>query len=86
MIKLTKTQLQELFDSSKTWEEIATSWNENSNVEITPKMVQECFKANGFNLRSRARTKAPWFTMIDDLSVINENQASVNNEEITQYS
>ena len=49
-------------------------------------MVQECFKANGFNLRSRARTKAPWFTMVDDLSVISENQAPVNNEEVTQYS
>ncbi len=80
MIKLTKTQLTELFNSSKTWEEIAQEWSIESGLEVTPRMVQECFKANGFNLRSRTRSKAPWYVMIDDLTTVMPTNSNLTTE------
>lgn len=65
MLKITKQQLQDLFEGSKTWEEMAQEFTVEAGLEVTPKMVQDLFKANGFNLRSRKR-KTEWFTIIDD--------------------
>lgn len=65
MLKITKQQLTDLFEGSKTWEEMAEQFSTEANLEVTPKMVQELFKANGFNLRSRKR-KTEWFVVIDD--------------------
>ena len=66
MIKLTKTELQNLFDGNQTWEQMSERFTTEAGIEITPKMVQEMFKANGFNLRTRKQPKTAWFTVVDD--------------------
>lgn len=67
MIKLTKVQLDELFNGTKSWEDMAKDFTAEAGVTITSKMVQEMFKANGYNLRSRKRkTGDSWFTIVDD--------------------
>lgn len=80
MLKITKQQLTDLFEGSKTWEEMAEQFSAEANLEVTPKMVQELFKANGFNLRSRKR-KTEWFVVIDDTTdsteVVTGNDESV---------
>jgi len=68
MVKVTKSQLQEMFDGNQTWEQMAENFTAEANVEITAKMVQEMFKANGFNLRTRKQPKPQWFTVIDDVA------------------
>ena len=65
MLKITKQQLQDLFEGTKTWEEMATEFSAEANLKVTSKMVQDLFKQNGFNLKSRSRKKE-WFTVIDD--------------------
>lgn len=67
MLKITKQQLQDLFEGTKTWEEMATEFSAEANLKVTSKMVQDLFKQNGFNLKSRSRKKE-WFTVIDDTS------------------
>ena len=68
MIKLTKLQLDELFNGTKSWEDMAKDFTTEAGVTITSKMVQEMFKANGYNLRSRKRkTGDSWFTIVDDV-------------------
>lgn len=66
MVRVTKTKLQELFDGNQTWEQMAADFTTEAGVEITTKMVQEMFRANGFNLRTRKQPKAAWFVVIDD--------------------
>jgi len=66
-MKVTKTQLTSIFNGGKTWEEIAADFSIEAGVEVSVKMVHELFKANGFNLRSRARkSSTSWITVIDD--------------------
>lgn len=91
MLKITKQQLQDLFDGSKTWEEMAQEFSTEANLEVTPKMVQDLFKVNGFNLRSRKR-KTEWFTIIDDVTPVPtfsnpqiSDDAVVNASETEQY-
>jgi hypothetical protein len=70
MIKFTKQQLTDLFEGGKSYEDLATEFS-TSGTEVTPKMVQEMFKANGFNLRNRKRkTAESWFTIIDDTAPV----------------
>jgi len=70
MIKFTKQQLTDLFEGGKSYEDLATEFS-TSGIEVTPKMVQEMFKANGFNLRNRKRkTAESWFTIIDDTAPV----------------
>lgn len=78
MLKITKQQLTDLFEGSKTWEEMAEQFSAEANLEVTPKMVQELFKANGFNLRSRKR-KTEWFVVIDDTT--NSTEVVTGNDE-----
>lgn len=67
MITVTKQQLNDLFnDTSKSWEDLATQWSNETSLKVTPKMVIEMFKANGFNPKNRKRTKAAWFQVIED--------------------
>lgn len=67
MITVTKSQLTDLFNGSKSYEEMAEDFTTQAGVEITAKMVQDLFRANDFNLRSRTRKpKNSWFTVIDD--------------------
>jgi len=70
MVNVTKQQLTSLFEGTQTWEQMATSFSAEAGIKITPKMIQDMFKANGFNLKSRSRKsgKANWFTIIDDTS------------------
>ena len=64
---MTKTKLTELFNGSKTWEQMSEDFSLEAGITITPKMVQQLFKENGFNLRSRSRkSNTNWFTIIDD--------------------
>lgn len=67
MIKLTKSQMESLFNGGQTYEAIAENFSTQTEMTVTPKMVREMFIANGFNLRNRKR-KSPtsWFEVIDD--------------------
>lgn len=70
MIKITKSELEQIFkDPSQTWEMLSVKWTAESDLKITPAMVQAMFKSNGFNPKNRARkSKNSWFTVIDDVS------------------
>lgn len=83
MLKITKQQLNELFEGTKTWEEMAEQFTIEANLEVTPKMVQELFKANGFNLRSRKR-KTEWFTVIDDVVHVTPDTNTTNSEQVVE--
>lgn len=89
MVKMTKQQLTDLFNGSKTWEEMSVEFTAQAGVEVTPKMVQELFKANGFNLRSRTRkSKDSWYTILDDSpvsSIVDLRSADITSEvELTE--
>lgn len=91
MVKFTKQQLTDLFNGSQSWEEMAVDFTAQAGVEISPKMVQDLFKANGFNLRSRTRKpKNSWFTVIDDTPNLSltytsdVNGADVKEAELTE--
>jgi len=83
MLTVTKQQLNNLFqDSSKSWEDMAAQWSTETNLKITPKMVIEMFKANGFNPKSRKRAKAAWFQVIEDsVPVSNDPSTDVSDFE-----
>jgi len=83
MLKITKQQLQNLFEGTKTWEEMATEFSTEANLEVTPKMVQDLFKANGFNLRSRKR-KTEWFVVIDDTTPTTFSNPQVSDDSIVE--
>jgi hypothetical protein len=81
MIKMTKTQLTELFNSSKSYAEIGQELS-TETLDISEKMVQAMFRDNGFNLRSRARkSKDSWYTVIDDVTPATQTW---NSEPITE--
>lgn len=71
MIKLTKQQLTDLFEGGKSYDDLAVEFSTQTGIEISAKMVQDMFKANGFNLRNRKRKSAEsWFTVIDDTAPV----------------
>lgn len=71
MITLTKQQLDVLFNSTKTWEAMAEDFTAQAGIPINAKMVQEMFKSQGFNLRTRSRkTGDSWFTVINDITEV----------------
>ena len=73
MIKLTQQQLQDLFNSSKSWEKMAEEFTAQAGIPISAKMVQQLFKDQGFNLRTRARkTGDSWFTIINDVTEVDQ--------------
>ena len=83
MVNVTKQQLTNLFEqTSLTWEQMAIKFTAESEIKVTPKMVMDLFRANGFNPRSRARVsrKANWYTLIDDTSTNDTSGA----EEVTE--
>ena len=83
MIKLTKQQLTDLFEGGKSYEDLAADFSTQNGIEVTPKMVQEMFKANGFNLRNRKRKSAEsWFTIIDDSTPAVKTAEEVLTEEL----
>jgi hypothetical protein len=68
MVKMTKTLMTELFNSSKTYAEIGEELS-TPELTITEKMVQAMFRDNDFNLRSRKRKSADnWYTIVDDVT------------------
>lgn len=85
MINITKTELKNIFDGDQTWEEIAKEFatkaelpfETESDQKKMVKLVQEMFKANGYNLRSRKRkTGASWYTIIDDTNTVSEPETT----------
>lgn len=81
MIKFTKQQLQDLFDSGKSWETMASEFSQQTNMKISPIMVKELFKANGFNPKNRKRTKAAWCVVIEDVDFSQTETVSETTEE-----
>jgi len=68
---LTKQQLTDLFNGSKTWEQMAEDFSAKAGIPVSAKMVQQLFKDQGFNLRTRSRkTGTSWVTVIDDSSPV----------------
>lgn len=66
-MQITKQKLTDLFEGTQTYEEMAEQFTADAGIEVSPKMVRDLFRANGFNLRSRKRKTADaWFTIIDD--------------------
>ncbi len=65
-IQITKQNLVELFESSKSYQEIAETLS-TETVIINEKMVKEMFKAQGFNLRNRKRkSDETWFEIVEE--------------------
>jgi len=70
-MNFTKQQISDMFFGIPTWksyEDLSTELS-TREVEVTPAMLQELFKANGHNLRNRPRKpntiKKSWFTIVD---------------------
>ena len=69
MVTMTKSLMTELFNSSKSYTEIAEQLSTPA-LTITEKMVQTMFRENDFNLRSRKRKSAEsWYTVVDDTAI-----------------
>ena len=67
MVQITKTNLTELFNGSKTWAVMAEEFSAQAGVNVTEKMVIEMFKANGFEPKKRKRKNTTgWILVIDD--------------------
>lgn len=88
MFKITKSQLDKLFNTPSDilpYETIASQWTEEFGITVNAKDVQEVFRANGYNLRTRAQ-KAGFVNLlivVDDTNEVNTNEA-VNETELVE--
>lgn len=78
-MQFTTQQISDLFFGIPTWKSYAQLSEELSTVdlEVSEVMIQELFRAAGFNLRNRPRKsteKASWFTIVQDTNQINQTQ------------
>lgn len=69
-VQVTKTMLNELYDSTLNIKEIAESLSETLGTKVTPIKASELFNSQGYNMRTRKRGSSIEFVVINEEEVI----------------
>lgn len=69
-VEITKTLLNELYESTLTIKEIAESLSETLGTKITPIKASELFNSQGYNMRTRKRGSSIEFVVINEEEAI----------------
>ena len=65
-VEITKTQLDELYESTLTIKEIAESLSETLGTKVTSLKASELFNSQGYNMRTRKRGSSIEFVVINE--------------------
>lgn len=71
-VEITKTLLDELYDSTLNIKEIAESLSETLGTKVTSLKASELFNSQGYNMRTRKRGSSIEFVVINEEEVIPE--------------
>lgn len=69
-VEITRTLLDELYDSTLNIKEIAESLSETLGTKVTPIKASELFNSQGYNMRTRKRGSSIEFVVINEEEVI----------------
>lgn len=81
-IQVTKQMLDELYNSTLTIKEIATSLTEELSIKITPIRASELFNSQGYNMRKRARGSSIQFEIVDEEQTLEDIHTMTVREEM----
>lgn len=89
-VQVTKTMLDELYNSTLNIKEIAESLSETLGTKITPIRASELFNSQGYNMRTRKRGSSIEFEVIDMDAIMAESNAleeyQLAEEQLERYS